>query len=72
MRVALGRRVASPEALEKPGDYSGPFPELDAPGLEPTGRKVAVLLTGTGIARLCSPPWEITEREDGSLEIREG
>lgn len=73
MKVALGRRLASPEELRRPGDYSGPFPELDGPELEPTGRQVVVLLSadGTGPKRLVSPPWVIREQEDGSLEIRE-
>lgn len=74
MRVAIGRRVASPEDLELAGDYSGPFPELDGLELEPTGRKVVLLLApdGTGPARLASPPWVFTEQPDGTLEIREG
>jgi len=73
MRVAIARRVASPEELRKPGDYCGPLEEL-GPDLEPTGRKVVVLLSpdGTGPARLASPPWVFTEQADGSLEIREG
>lgn len=74
MKVAIGRRVASPEDLERSGDYSGPFPELEGPELEPTGRTVVVLLSpdGTGPARLASPPWVFTEQADGTLEIREG
>ena len=74
MRVTLGRRVGSPEYLKRPGDYCGPLAELDAPGLEPTGRKVVVALSPDGgePARLASPPWVFAEREDGSLEIREG
>ena len=74
VKVALGRRVASPEELERPGDHCGPLDELDGPELDPTGRKVVVLLSpdGTGPVRLTSPPWVIKEQDDGTLEIREG
>jgi hypothetical protein len=73
VKVAIGRRVASPEDLKRRGDYCGPLDELDGPELEPTGRKVVVLVSpdGTGPARLASPPWVFTEQEDGTLEIRE-
>jgi hypothetical protein len=74
VKVAIARRVASPEDLKRPGDYAGPIDELAGPELEPTGRKIVVLLSpdGTGPARLASPPWVFAEQEDGSLEIREG
>jgi hypothetical protein len=71
VRVTIGRRVASPEELEQPGDYSGPLAELDGPDLEPTGRTVVWLLPpdGSGPVRVASPPWEFGEREDGTLGI---
>jgi hypothetical protein len=74
VRVAIGRRVASPEDLERDGDYCGPIAELDGLELEPSGRMVVVLLSpdGTGPARLASPPWVFREMADGTLEIREG
>lgn len=73
MRIAISRRVSSPEDLKHPGDYCGPIAELEGPDLEPTGRAVVCILSpdGTGPARLASPPWEFCEQEDGTLEIRE-
>jgi hypothetical protein len=69
--ISLARRVAGPEDLERPGDYCGPLAELGVPGLEPTGRTAVwvVPLAGPAVARLVSPPWVLTEQEDGTLRV---
>lgn len=74
----IGRRVDSVEAIERPGDYAGPF-EDDADG----GRSVWFLLPihvgtskfdhatrGSGLHRVSEPPWSFRECADGSVEIR--
>lgn len=65
----LGRRVAGPEDLERPGDYCGPLEEVDPLLLTPTGRTAVWAMTGTGPVRLVSPPWQLTEQPDGTLSI---
>jgi hypothetical protein len=68
--ITLSRRVAGPEDLAHPGDYTGPLPELEGPDLTPSGRTaVLVVPDGPGIVRLASPPWTFRERRDGTLEI---
>ena len=73
MIVTTGRRVASPGDLKYPGDYSGPFPELEGPDLTPSGAVAVWLLApdGSGLVRFASPPWTFTECPDGALEITE-
>lgn len=84
MTITIGRRVASVEELERPGDYCGPFEEVEGPDLTPSGRTAVWFLLplhegatkfdrptpGSGLHRITSPPWEFRECPDGSLEVR--
>jgi hypothetical protein len=69
------------DALERPGDYCGPFPIIYGPGDE---RKVVWFLLplhegagrfdrptpGSGLHGVYEPPWTFRECGGGSLEIR--
>lgn len=75
-----GRRVATQDDLERPGDYSGPHPVHHPDGIRqyvwfllPTheGQDMFDRPTpGSGLHGVSSPPWTFRERPDGSLEIR--
>lgn len=83
MRVTAGRRVASPDGIQRAGDYTGSFPEHDRDGSPNGVTGVWFLLPvhqgetpfdrpapGSGLHRVSSPPWDLRECPDGSLEIR--
>jgi hypothetical protein len=76
----IGRRVASFDAIERPGDYYGPTPVIYPDGERPEvffllptheGRDMFDRPTrGSGLHGVSQPPWTFRECPDGSLEIR--
>lgn len=60
-----GRRVATPDDLEQPGDYCGPVTGW-------TGGLPAVFFLKPNGARghITSPPHEFVEEDDGTLTVR--
>lgn len=80
--ITPARRVASLDAIERAGDYYGPFPVDGYP--DGTRQMVRYLLPvhhgadkydrpdeGSGLHSVTSPPHRFRECPDGSLEIRE-
>jgi len=80
-KLTQGRRVATFDDLERPGDYCGPI-MVDVDGVQVP--HVYYLLPihegetkfdrpteGSGVHGASQPPWRFTEQPDGSLEIRE-
>ena len=78
--ITPGRRVATFDDLDWPGDYTGPHPS-QRNGQEckvvwfllpiHRGDKFSHAVTGNGLHAVYEPPWRFRECEDGSLEIRE-
>lgn len=79
----IGRRVATFDEIERPGDYCGPRELVNGKG-EHIARQVLFLLPihqgtdkfdrptrGSGLHGVQEPPWRFRECPDGSLEIRE-
>jgi hypothetical protein len=71
----IGRRVASIEEIERPGDYFGPARgwtgDLEACFfLKPNARDDGAPARARSIQHVCFPPHTYRECEDGSLEIR--
>jgi hypothetical protein len=74
-RITTGRRVASMEEIERPGDYYGP--DTDYTGgvpavffLKPNARDEGVPPRARSVNHVCFPPHTYRECPDGSLEIR--